>query len=139
MLFADDITHRMAAAGLALELIEAQHWPDYPGDGVLTFRADCLILKFSEHDDEQFLEIASVMAPGRFFWFGDIEVALGWSSPERMQSRAHAPPLDEVMNRLVQHFGDLKKLFFKNIDHFTYTAIARTMRPKALHLTAVRH
>ena len=139
MFFVDEIVSRLKVAGIGVDLLDAQHWPDYLGDAVATFRTDCLILKFSQHDDEEFLEVASVMAPGQFFWFGDIEVALGWSSPERMQSRAHAPPLGEVINRLVQHLPDLKKAFFKNIDAFTYSAIARTMRPKALHLVRVQH
>jgi len=56
---------------------------------------------------------------------------MGWSSLERLLSRTEPPPLEEVINRLAQHVGELKRIFFKTVDLFAQTAIQRTMRQVA--------
>jgi len=118
----------LAVARVQAELINEVHQPamDY---AVLLLRADSLLLRFSHHDDQDFFEIACAMAPDKFHWFGDIEVAMGWSSLERMALRSVSPPIEEVVARLGQHINDLKKLFFKNAELFSQAAVQRTMRP----------
>ena len=129
--YLEKIAGLLAVARIPAELINEIHQPtvDYT---LLTFRADSLLLRFSHHDGQDFLEVACALAPGQFYWSGDIEVAMGWSSLERMALRSCTPPIEEVVARLGQHFNDLKKLFFKNTESFTQAAVQRTMRPGSL-------
>ncbi len=124
----DQISARLTATGIPAQLIEEAYDPSQPHHGTLIFQADCLTLRFTRDHGQDFLDIATALAPREFYWFGDIEVAMGWGSLERILSRAAAPPIDEVINRLGQHVAELRKAFFKNIDHFTHARIARTMR-----------
>ncbi len=131
--FIEHIRARLAAAKIHARPVALSCRSDETGKISVTFRSECLFLKFTHEDGEDYLEIATALAPKRFFWFGDIEVAMGWSSFERMNLRKEAPPVDEVINRLAQHIDVLRKSFFKNVDYFTQVSITRTMRPGTWH------
>ncbi len=115
--------------------LKAETYPaDAPEDAVLIYRAESLLLRFSRYGSQEYLKIACAMAPGQFYWFGDIEVAMGWRSLEKVLSCADLPPLPDVINRLAQHLVELKKSFFKSTELFTQSTIQRTMRGGALRL-----
>jgi len=132
--FIEHIRMRLAGAKIHAEPIAVSCRSDVSGKISVTFRSECLFLRFSHEDGQDYLEVATALAPKQFYWFGDIEVAMGWSSFERMVLRKEAPPIDEVIDRLAQHIGDLRKSFFKNLDYFTQTSISRTMRRGTWHM-----
>lgn len=135
----EQIGTRLTAAGIPATLVDETFDPDCPDNATVIFQADCLTLRFTRYNGHDFLDIATALAEREFYWFGDIEVAMGWSSLERILSRIGAPPVDETINRLGQHFVDLKKLFFKNIDYFTQARIARTMRRADARAQSLKH
>lgn len=129
--FLEKVSEALQRAHVTADLVAEVYPPDAPDDAIITFRAETLLLRFTRRAGQEFLEIACALAPGQYYWFADIEVALGWSSLERLLSRSEPPPLEEVINRLAQHLGELKKIFFKTVDLFAQTAIQRTMRQAA--------
>lgn len=140
--FLEKVQGRIAMAGITAVLVEAQESIEHPGDVTLLFQSDCLLLKVSREGENEYLDVATVLAPGQFYWFGDIEVALGWASFERMCT-ATPPPIEEAINRLGQRLTYLRKEFFKSLDPFTEATIRRTVRRGtaahgALHFNAGR-
>lgn len=137
--YLEKITSLLAAAHISAEVVSDDYWPDASGDSVVVFRVDSLSLRFSRDRSHEFLEIACALAPERYIWFGDIEVAMGWRSLERVLAGTESQPIEEVVNRLRQHLGDLKKMFFKNLETFERTAIMRTMRKGPLLINSPKH
>ena len=137
--YLEKITSLLAAAYISAEVVSDDYWPDASGDSVVVFRVDSLSLRFSRDRSHEFLEIACALAPERYIWFGDIEVAMGWRSLERVLAGTESQPIEEVVNRLRQHLGDLKKMFFKNLETFERTAIMRTMRKGPLLINSPKH
>jgi hypothetical protein len=137
--YLEKISNLLAAAHISAEVVRDDYWPDTFGDSVVEFRVDSLLLRFSRDRSHEFLEIACALAPERYIWFGDIEVAMGWRSLERVLAGTDSQPIEEVVNRVRQHLGDLKKIFFKNLETFERTAITRTMRKGHLHIISPKH
>lgn len=127
--FLEKVQGRIAMAGITAVLVEAQESIEHPGDVTLLFQSDCLLLKVSREGENEYLDVATVLAPG-------------WASFERMCT-ATPPPIEEAINRLGQRLTYLRKEFFKSLDPFTEATIRRTVRRGtaahgALHFNAGR-
>ncbi len=132
--FLQKITGEMERTKIAADVVSESYAEDASGDAVITFRTDSLLLRFTRRGTQEFMEMSCSMAPAQFYWYGDIEVAMGWASLERILAATEPPPLCDVMNRLAQHLVELKKVFFKNVELFAQTAIQRTMRQRMLQI-----
>jgi hypothetical protein len=133
-LFAQKVSDELQRTKIAADLVSEVYPEAAPADAVITYRTESLLLRFTRRESQEFLEIACALAPGQFYWFGDIEVAMGWASLEKMLACSDPPPLCDAMNRLAQHLMELKKIFFKTVDLFAQTAIQRTMRQRMLQM-----
>jgi hypothetical protein len=128
--FLQKLMDEMQRTKIAADLVAETYAEDASGDAVITLRAESLLLRFTRRGDQEFLEMACSLAPAQFYWYGDIEVAMGWASLERVLAATAPPPLSDVINRLAQHLVELKRIFFKNVELFAQTAIQRTMRQR---------
>ena len=80
--FATIVRNELAAANIPAELVS-----DFSAErlkrATVVFRTGSTALKFSQEDDNYFLEIASTW-PGEFHWIGDVELAAGLKSLDEL-------------------------------------------------------
>ena len=116
--FTKTVVAELASKGLEAELLREDYSSAHFGYSSAVFRFGSMFLKFSRDRSVEMLEITPVSAPHRDYWFGDVEVAMGWMSAESVASMGNMEPLASVISRLAKHNAELNDAFSGNLHKF---------------------
>jgi len=97
--FATIVRNELAAANIPAELVSDFSDAERLRRATVVFSTGSTVLKFSQEDDNYFLEIASTW-PGEFHWVGDVELATGLKSLDELFSRPANLPIKEIVRAL---------------------------------------
>lgn len=89
---------------------ETQH-PEHFGDGEVVFKIDPMHLRFVRERGQDFIDVGPASAPGQYYPYGDVELAMGWKTVDQMRSRTEPEPLPAVVERLRNHYPQFEEAF----------------------------
>ena len=92
---------------------------------------DSMVLRFVEERGEAFLDLALGSNPGRFFFFDDLSVALGWESTGSVLARVRPRPLEEAIQHLARNRAELADRFSTNHAAATLNALEAAAAARA--------
>ncbi|MCI0664554.1 MAG: hypothetical protein L0220_26130 [Acidobacteria bacterium] len=107
------------------ELVSETFDPKNFGNGEVVFRLGPLLLRFIRDRGQDFLDVASTIAPDRFHQFDDVEIAMGWKSVEEVLAKSEPEPLADVLVRMRNHLSELQAAMSGNQELFTRARIER--------------
>jgi hypothetical protein len=70
------------------------------GNSTAVFKIGPLLLRFNLDRGQQFIDIASEAEPTKFHQFDDVEIAMGWTSIEKVLDKREQDPIELVLQRL---------------------------------------
>ena len=117
-----------AIESVGIEGVELQREsfdPQNFGNGEVIFRLGPLLLRFIRDRGQDFLDIASAIAPDRFHQFDDVEIGIGWKSVEEALSKSEPEPLADMLRRMRNRLGELQSAMSGNQEGFTRDRIER--------------
>jgi hypothetical protein len=109
--FAETVADRLRATGLVDAELLSSTESDSFGDADVVFRLRPLLLRFVRDRGQEFLDVASTATPDQFFQFGDVKIAMGWTTIEQLLAQTEPAPLEAMLDRLVCHLGELSEAF----------------------------
>jgi hypothetical protein len=108
-----------------VELMRESFDPQNFGNGEVVFRLGPLLLRFVRDRGQDFLDIASTIAPDLFHQFDDVEIAMGWKSVEEALGKSEPEPLADILGRMRNRLGELQSAMSGNQEAFTRARIER--------------
>jgi hypothetical protein len=97
------------------------------GDAEAVFRVGTLLLRLVRDRGQEFMDLATIAAPDKFYQFDDVEIAMGWKTIDEVLAKRELEPLTESMH----HSGGF---CMRRVRHAT------AIRPRiGLTELAVRH
>lgn len=127
----DSVVDKLKAAGLAdLELVSSSSEAAGFGDAEAIFEAGSMLLRFVRDRGQEFLDIASVATPTKFFQFGDVEIAMGWKTIDEVLAKQDPEPLEAVLARLAAHFAELNSAFSGERERLTGARVEHAARDR---------
>ena len=109
------------------------------GNGEVVFRLGPLLLRFIRDRGQDFLDIASTIAPDRFHQFDDVEIAMGWKSVEETLGKSEPEPLADMLGRLRNRLGELQSAMSGNQEAFTRARIERAAEQRGAEFVKRLH
>lgn len=102
----------LESAGFTGATLRSAAPPDaHFGNAQAIFRVGSLLLRFTRDRGQDFLDIAACVEPAHFHQFDDVAIAMGWTTIDRVNSKAEPEALAEVLAKLKKRFVDLEKAF----------------------------
>jgi hypothetical protein len=108
-----------------MELERESFDPQNFGNGEVVFRLGPLLLCFIRDRGQDFLDVASAIAPDRFHQFDDVEIGMGWKSVEEVLAKSEPEPLADMLRRMRNRLGELQSAMSGNQERFTRDRIER--------------
>jgi hypothetical protein len=105
----------LAGAGLPHDdLVHEALPPEIFEDGEVVFRVGPMHLRFVRERGQDFLDIAPASSPGDYHRFGEVELAMGWSTVSGKWSRSEPEPLSAILERLRNRFEQFVEAYWSN-------------------------
>ena len=108
-----------------VELVRESFDPQNFGNGEVVFRLGPLLLRFIRDRGQDFLDVASAIAPDHFHQFDDVEIGMGWKSVEEVLAKSEPEPLADMLRRMRKRLGELELVMSGNQERFTRDRIER--------------
>ncbi len=83
------------------------------GNAVAVFQCGSLIFRFVGDRGQDFLEMASIIFPDRYYQFDDIDCAMGWKTLDEVLSKQEPEPLEDLLYRVNMNLSLLEQSFSK--------------------------
>lgn len=99
--------------------------PQNFGNGEVVFRLGPLLLRFIRDRGQDFLDVASAIAPDHFHQFDDVEIGMDWKSVEGALAKSEPEPLADMLRRMRNRLGELELAMSGNQELFTRDRIER--------------
>ena len=96
-----------AALSSSVQLVNTRGAADRLGDMEAIYCLQSLMLRIVRDRGQEFLYIAPVSIPDRFFQFGDVEIAMGWRTVQDVLKKRDSEPLETTLARLSRHLDEL--------------------------------
>ena len=105
-------TRLLEDAGLTQDkIIHEAVRPDHFGDGEVIFEVGPMHLRFVRERGQDFIDVSPASTPGRYYPFGDVELAMGWKTVDEVWSRAEPEPLSAILERVRKHYPQFEEAF----------------------------
>jgi hypothetical protein len=109
-----------------VELVRESFDPQNFGNGEVVFRLGTLLLRFIRDRGQDFLDVASAIAPGHFHQFDDVEIGMGWRSVDEVLAKSEPEPLADMLRRMRNRLGELQSAMSGSQERFTRDRIERS-------------
>jgi hypothetical protein len=106
------------------------------GDGEVVVRLGSLLLRVVRDRGDELLEIAMRRHPTRFFYYEDLEIAMGWTTVEAVVERGRPESLAQVLSRALKRFTDLDEAFSRTKASSTRALLLEASRKRGQALIA---
>lgn len=100
------------------------------GDAEAIFRVGPLVLRFLRDRSQEFLELATNVAPDKFYQFGDVEIAMGWKTIDEVLAKRELEPLSSVLARLHEHRAEMSEALSSDRESLTRARIERAAQER---------
>jgi hypothetical protein len=129
--FSDSVFSRLRQAGIeGAELVGTPM--ESKSAATPVFRVGPLLLHFERDRSLDAVSIGSIAVPNWFYQFCDVEVAMGWKTPDEIVG-GKIERLDQVLAQLTGHINDLNAVFSQESDS------PRAPNSSALRRSAWKH
>jgi hypothetical protein len=135
----EKVTKYLRRCGLRFEVCHELYDPDNFGNAIVICKAGTLLLRFTRDRSQDVLELASIKTPNRFYFFGDIEIGMGWKSIDEFIELEDVPPLEDAVIRLAENFVELSTAVSGDPSRFVRARLERGMRKGILPMQGGLH
>jgi hypothetical protein len=80
---------------------------------------------------QEFVDLAPAAASGKFYYFDDIEVAMGWKSLGEILAKREPDDLSDILRRMKIHWADLEQAFSGDRQEFTRAKVERAVQQRS--------
>lgn len=107
-----EATKRLAEFGIKEPVLLRQRYDaESFGNAEAVFQIGGLIVRFVRDRSQDFVDLASVSNPEKFYQFDDMHIAMGWKSVDEIVGKQRPEPLHEVVGRLSQNLDEVEAAF----------------------------
>jgi hypothetical protein len=127
--FVDIVRDKLEQAGIGdADLVLSEPESMAFGDTAAVFRIAPLLLRFVRDRGQQFVELAAEAEPGRFHYFEDVSIGMGWRSVDDVM--AMPEPIDAILRRVRTNRDYLNDALSGNQARLTRARIEKAARDR---------
>lgn len=120
-----EATKRLAEFGIKEPvLLRQRYYPESFGNAEAVFQIAGLLVRFVRDRGQDFVDLASVSNPEKFYQFDDVHIAMGWKSVDEIVGKQRPEPLHEVVGRFSHNLDEIEAVF-SSIERLERAATAR--------------
>jgi hypothetical protein len=106
-------------AGLDADLIDATRASGPYGDSEAVFKLHSVLIRFVRDRRQEFVDVAAVGFPERFFQFDDLAIMMGWTSIPDVLAKTKPDEIDVILECIHAHNNEVQRAF--SPDQWTKT------------------
>lgn len=100
------------------------------GNGEAVFQIGKLVVRFTRDRGQDFIDVASKSQPDKFYQFDDVDLAMGWTSIDRVLAKSAPEEPRSVLTRLARHFAHLEDAFSGEQERLTRARIEKAAKAR---------
>ena len=125
---------RRLAAAASIEPVEVVSYEERSqfGDGEVVLCVNGILLKIVRDRGQEFLDVASICCPEKFYQFDDVEIAMGWRAIEDVLAKTEPEPLEQVLERLGTVIAELREKLSGDQERFTRARLEHATKERGV-------